>query len=143
MTLSQQQKEERNVACIEKWAKSWSKPGGSAATMVDECYADVVEVLAVLQGKSVVQGSEGKDRWRAVEIDIERQYERRTLTFSNIVAQGDAVAVEGAVEMVAKDGSQRGWPFAVFFKFDSEGRIMSDHTYMPDSPHTDALTATV
>lgn len=143
MKLSQTQQEERNIACLRKWAKAWNKPGGSAAIMVDECYAEVVQVMAVLQGKSVVQGNEGKARWRSVELDIESQYKSRSITFENIIAKGDAVAVEGVVDLVAMDGSQRGWPYSVFFKFNSEGRIISDHTYMPDSPHTDALTAEV
>lgn len=141
MTSPLTAEEERNIARIHEWAKAWSRPGGSAADMVDGCYADTVEVIGVLQGKSVVRMGQGKERWRSVELDIEDQYESRSIIFDHIIARGDAAAVEARVQMRTRDGVERGWPFSVFFRFDSEGRITSDHTYMPDSPHTDALTA--
>lgn len=141
MTSLHTPEEERNIARIHQWAKAWSRPGGSAAAMVDGCYADTVEVIGVLQGKSVVRQGEDKARWRSVELDIEHQYESRSITFHTIIARGDAAAVEASVHLRTTDGVERGWPFSVFFRFDGEGRIMSDHTYMPDSPHTDALTA--
>jgi len=140
MTQTHTAQEERNVARIHQWAKAWSQPGGSAATMVDECYADTVEVIGVLQGKSVVREGHDKARWRAVEMDIEQQYESRSITFHSIIARDDTAAVEATVHLLAKDGVRREWPFAVFFRFDDQGRIAVDHTYMPDSPHTDALT---
>ena len=55
--------------------------------------------------------------------------------FGAICAHGDMVAFEGHVEMLTKCGEKRGWPFAVFMTFDDDGRIVRDHTYMPDSPH--------
>lgn len=139
MTTSRTAKEKRNVARIRAWAKAWSLPGGSAIKMVDECYAKNVEVLAVLQGKSVVRTGQDKSRWRDVEKDIEKQYAERAMDFHRIVAQGNSVAIEATVCLVAKDGTKRQWPFAAFFTFDGKSRIRSDHTYMPNSPHTHRL----
>lgn len=141
MTPTHTPEEERNIARIHQWAEAWSQPGGSAATMVDECYSDTVEVIAVLQGKSVVRGGEDKARWRSVELDIEGHYERRAITFHAIIAHGDAAAIEASFHVRTKEGVEREWPASVFFRFDGEGRIISDHTYMRDTAHTDALTA--
>jgi len=53
------------------------------------------------------------------------------------------VAVEGDIEQVLKDGTRRGWPFAVFLIFDSSGRIVRDHTYMLPHKNQDEFKGAV
>ncbi len=129
--------EQRNLQQVQAWADAWRLPGGSASRMVDEIYADEPEVTAVLQGHRVSGAGNFKSAWKEAELKIEEVYAEREIIFSTMLARGNSVAFEGAVKMVTKDGEQRGWEFAVFMVFDSQGRIVSDRTYMPNSPHGD------
>jgi hypothetical protein len=129
--------EQRNLQRVKDWAEAWRLPGGSAQRMVDEIYADEPEVIAVLQGHRVSGSGNFKSAWREAELNIEAVYAEREIIFGPMLASGDSVAFEGEVRMLTKDGERRGWHFAVFMVFDEEGRIVSDHTYMPDSPHGD------
>ncbi len=129
--------ERRNVRTVYAYADAWTLPGGSAESMVDEIYAASPEVVSVLQGLRVSDSGGFKDAWKQAELRIERHYTERRILFDSICPCGDAVAFEGRVELLTKAGESRGWPFAVFMTFDANGRITSDHTYMPDSPHGD------
>ncbi|GAB3273298.1 nuclear transport factor 2 family protein [Parahaliea aestuarii] len=127
--------EQRNLGVIKAWAEAWRLPGGSAARMVDEIYADEPDVVAVLQGHRVSGEGNFKQAWRKAELQIEGVYAERKIVFGTVIASGNSVAFEGEVRMTTKEGESRGWPFSAFMVFNEEGRIVSDHTYMPDSPH--------
>lgn len=129
--------EQRNLQRVKDWAEAWRLPGGSAARMVDEIYADEPDVIAVLQGHRVSGAGNFKTAWKDAELKIEKVYAEREIIFGPMLVSGDSVAFEGEVRMLTKDGERRGWNFAVFMVFDDRGRIVSDHTYMPDSPHGD------
>jgi hypothetical protein len=47
--------EQRNVEQLEAWAIACTVPGGSAARLVDEVYADQPEVVSVLTGTYVAR----------------------------------------------------------------------------------------
>ena len=127
---------------VRAWAAAWRLPGGSADRMVEEIYADAPEVIAMLQGKQVVTSGGSKAAWKDMERRIEQDYASREVIFDAFCPCEDTVAVEARVVMLSKDGEERSWPFAVFFTFDADGRIVRDHTYMPDTPHRYLLDET-
>jgi hypothetical protein len=127
--------ERRNVARVLAWAEAWQVPGGSAKRMVDEVYADAPEVVSVLQGTRVSSAAAGKQAWKRSELGIERKYRHRRIEFDAIYPCGDTVTIEARVDMMTREGERRSWPFAVVMTFDRDGRIVRDHTYMPESPH--------
>ncbi len=140
--MSWSEVERRNVECVKAWAAAWRLPGGSAARLVDEVYAPAPEVVAVLQGKRVAVAGSSKQAWKEMERRIEQDYASREVIFDGIYPCGDTVAVEARVSMQSQEGEHRSWPFAVFFTFDRDGRIVRDHTYMPDTPHRELLDET-
>jgi hypothetical protein len=131
--------EQRNVEQLEAWAIACTVPGGSAARLVDEVYADQPEVVSVLTGTYVARVGLSKRAWREAEEIMEARYVSRRIVFTAVHPRGDTIAVEARIEQVLKDGTQRGWPFAVFLAFDSSARIVSDHTYMLPHPNQDDL----
>ena len=140
--MQRSEREQRNVDGVRAWAAAWRLPGGSAAKLVDEIYAPAPEVVAVLQGRKVATTGRSKKAWKSMERQIEQDYESREVIFDGIFPSGDTVAVEARVSMLSKSGERRSWPFAVFFTFDADGRIVRDHTYMPDTPHRRLLDET-
>lgn len=127
--------ERRNVGRVLAWAEAWTLPGGSARRMVEEIYADSPEVVSVLQGTRVSSAAAGKRAWKRTERSIERQYRYRRIEFDAIYPCCDTVTIEARVDMMTRAGDRRSWPFAVVMTFDGNGRIVRDHTYMPESPH--------
>lgn len=127
--------ERRNADRVLGWAAAYEMPGGSAARMVDEFYADAADVMSVLTGTVVARSDVSKQAWRDAEVALETRYRSRRLVLSAIYPCGDTVAVEGRTEQVLKDGTTVEWPFAVFLTFDADGRIARDRTYMLPVPH--------
>jgi hypothetical protein len=127
--------EERCVAGLEAWARAYELPGGCAARLVDEVYADRPEVISVLTGTVVAREGADKSSWRSTEAAMEALYSARRVVFTAVYPRGNTIAAEALIEQVLKDGTPRGWPFAVFLTFDAEGRVIADHTYMTPPPH--------
>lgn len=131
--------EQRNLERLEAWADACTVPGGSAAQLVDEIYADRPEVAGVLTGTYVARPGLSKRAWREAELTLESRYVSRRILFKAVHPRGDTIAIEADIEQILKDGTQRGWPFAVFLTFDASGRIIRDHTYMLPHPNQDDL----
>ena len=54
---------------------------------------------------------------------------------SNIIASNNKVAIEGIINTESNEGIKNQWNFSVFFIIDDKsGLIISDHSYMPDTP---------
>ena len=136
------EKEARNVERLYRWAAEWRLPGGCAERLVDEIYAEHPEVIAILQDRQVAATGRDKSEWRSMEKRIEADYASREVLFDGIYPCGDVVAFEARVRVCNKSGEERSWPFAAFFTFDDAGRIICDHTYMPDTPHRRLLDET-
>ena len=47
-----------------------------------------------------------------------------------ILAQGDTVVVQVSVKITTKEGQSRQEAFAAFLKFDADGKIVSDHSFL-------------
>ncbi len=125
--------EKRNVELVKKWAKAWETDAGR---MVDEVYADSAEVLGPLQKIYFLRKRKSKKNWRALEVANQHLYQARKMRFGTIVAKGDTVAVEvQTTETNLKGRTRQGW-FAAFLTFNSDGRIIIDHTYALDMEKT-------
>jgi hypothetical protein len=127
---------ERNLKLIDKWLNAWTLPGGSLQCML-ECYADDMnlEVYAPIQDHYVVKKGGSRDFWNESEGKIESQTKSRKMNLSNIVASGNKVSIEGQINTESIEGNKKSWNFAVFFEIDEiSGLIISDHSYMPDTP---------
>ncbi len=127
--------EQRNLECLEAWAKACTLPGGSVARTIDDLYAEQPEVVLVLTDTYVARPGQSKQAWRDAEIRLEAQYASRSITFTAVQPRGDTIAVEARVEQVLKNGTRRGWPVAVFLNFDASGRIVGDRNYMLPHPN--------
>lgn len=122
--------ERRNLTAVREWRSTW---GTDAAALVDSCYADSTEVYLPFQGFYFVKPGESKAKWRTVEIAAEKLWQHREMNFVTVVARGDTVALEtGPSAAIDKNGVPRASKLggAIFLKFDSDGRIIFDHTFM-------------
>jgi nuclear transport factor 2 (NTF2) superfamily protein len=113
---------EGNVERVRHWEWTWNN---DVMRMVDECYAEDCEVIDVIRDR-VISGREGL---RAIERQMMEVDPTRRMVINKFVADGDTVVVE--VESFWKDDSvvARG---CVVLTFDSNGLIVSDHTYSAD-----------
>ena len=128
--------EERNIKLINKWLNAWTLPGGSIQEML-QCYSNNndLEVYAPIQDHYVVKKGGSRECWNKGESKIENITKSRKMNLSNIVASGNKVSIEGQIDSESIDGEKKSWNFAVFFEIDeSTGLIISDHSYMPDTP---------
>jgi nuclear transport factor 2 (NTF2) superfamily protein len=114
---------EGNVERVRHWEWTWNND--VVMRMVDECYAEDCEVIDVIRDR-VISGREGL---RAIERQMMEVDPTRRMVINKFVADGDTVVVE--VESFWKDDSvvARG---CVVLTFDSNGLIVSDHTYSAD-----------
>jgi len=120
--------EKRNLEVVKEWAKAWDTD--AAARMVDEIYADTTEVFTPLQNVYWVRRGKSKENFRTVEVEEQKRFKSRKMNFVTAVARGDTVAVEVAVTRTTKQGESREEWSAAFLKFDKDGKIVSDHTFM-------------
>ena len=128
--------EKRNLELINKWLNAWTLPGGSHKEML-ECYSyeSDLEVFAPIQNYYVVKKGGDRDFWDQGEGKIEKQTKSRQMLISNKIASGNKVSIEGVINTESVDGIKKEWNFAVFFVIDKKkGLIVSDHSYMPDTP---------
>jgi len=128
--------EKRNMELIDKWLNAWTLPGGSHQEMLDcYSYADNLEVFAPIQEHYVVKKGGSREFWNQGEGKIESQTKSRSMHLSNIIASNNKVAIEGIINTESNEGIKNQWNFSVFFIVDDEsGLIISDHSYMPDTP---------
>lgn len=129
------ERERRNLALVDEWAAAWNQPGGSAQKLLDEIYAEALEVRAPLQ-RVHLHGAGGRKILRGFEEAGEKALAERTMIFHKRLARGDIVALEVEVAYRTHDGDEgRDW-FAAFLTFDDDGRIVEDHSFMRDEPFT-------
>ena len=128
--------EKRNMKLINKWLTAWTLPGGSHQKMLDcYSYSDNLEVFAPIQEHYVVKKGGSREFWDQGEGKIESQTKSRSMHLSNIIASNNKVAIEGIINTESNEGIKNQWNFSVFFIIDDEsGLIISDHSYMPDTP---------
>ncbi len=112
--------EQRNLAMVDRWEDTYNN---AVDRMVDECYAPDCEVHNMLAG-SVFHGRSGL---REIEHAIQAHQVDRKLRVLKKFASGDSVAVEceGLFGELAFNA-------CVILTFNSDGQIVSDHTYSPD-----------
>lgn len=130
-TLTSQEK--RNVKLIKQWANSWEN---EASRMVDEIYADSTEVFLPLQKMYMLKTGKSKANWRAVEVANQKLYTSRQMKLITVIPRGDTVAVEVMTTETNLIGRTKEGYFAAFLKFDKDGRIVSDHSYMINADRT-------
>lgn len=137
-TLTEQ--ERRNIAGVRQWTTNWSN---DAAKMVDESYAETADVYLPMQGFHFAKRGEDMSKWRRVEIAAQAIWTVRKMHFVTVVARGDTVAIEtGPATLVDKNGAQRhAVGHAMFLKFDEEGKIISDHTFMTTAGERKSVAA--
>ena len=128
--------EKRNMKLINKWLTAWTLPGGSHQKMLDCCsYSDNLEVFAPIQEHYVVKKGGSREFWDQGEGKIESQTKSRSMKLLNIITSDNKVAIEGIINTESNEGIKNQWNFSVFFIIDDEsGLIISDHSYMPDTP---------
>ena len=125
--------EKRNLEVIKAWAEAWDK---DVALMVDKIYADSPEVFLPLQKIYMSRKGGKKASWRAVEVANQKLFTSRKMNFVTLIAKGDTVAMEVKSSDTTLKGQVREGYWAAFLKFDKDGRIISDHTYMLNADKT-------
>jgi len=122
--------EKGNLEIVKKWEESWNTKG-QWMKIVDEIYADTVDIFRPLENIYLARRGRSKKNWRAFEEVLENFLEKRELRTANILARGATVAQEATATFTAPGGITFDISFASFLTFDDDGRIISEHTYMP------------
>ena len=126
------EEERRNL----ELTKAWSEAYGDLDNIERFCdmYADSTEIYTPLQDWYWAKHGHTNQAWRDGEITMAKLVSTREEKIVSILAQGDTVAVQVSVEMTSKDGRSRQGSFAAFLKFDEEGKIVSDHSFLGRHP---------
>lgn len=117
--------------------KAWSEAYGDLDNVERFCdmYADSTEIYTPLQDWYWAKHGHSNQAWRDGEITMAELVGHREEKIVGILARGDTVAVQISIEMTTKDGSQsRQGAFAAFLKFDEDGKIISDHSFLGRHP---------
>tara|TARA_E500000331_G_scaffold316903_2_gene327905 strand:+ start:180 stop:677 length:498 start_codon:yes stop_codon:yes gene_type:complete len=128
--------EKRNL----ELTKAWSVAYGDLDNIEHFCdlYADSTEIYTPLQDWYYAKQGHSNQPWRDGEIGITELFGHREEKIVSILAQGDTVAVQMAVEITSKEGQSRTGAFAAFLKFDADGKITSDHSFLGRHPRPTA-----
>ena len=114
--------EERNMERVKHWEWTWNN---DVMRMVDECYADNCEVTDMRRNRTYY----GREELRLIEKQMKAADASRRLTVVNMVAAGNAVAIE--LESSFADGKHTERS-CVFLAFNEDGFIITDHSYGTD-----------
>ena len=116
--------------------KAWSEAYGDLDNIERFCdtYADSTEIYTPLQDWYWAKHGHSSQAWRDGEIAMVEFVSHREEKIVSILAQGDTVAVQVSIELTSKDGQSRQGAFAAFLKFDAEGKIVSDHSFLGRHP---------
>ena len=116
--------------------RAWSEAYGDLDNIEHFCdlYADSTEIYTPLQDWYWAKHGHSNQVWRDGEIAIAKLFSHRKEKIVSILAQGDTVAVQVSVEITSSDGNQRQGSFAAFLKFDEDGKIVSDHSFLGRHP---------
>ena len=131
-TPSLTDEERRNL----ELTKAWSEAYGDLDNIEHFCnlYADSTEIYTPLQDWYWAKHGHSRQPWQEGEIAIAELFSHRKEKIVSILAHGDSVAVHMAVEITTKEGQSRQGAFAAFLKFDSNGKIVSDHSFIGRHP---------
>ena len=116
--------------------KAWSEAYGDLDNIDHFCdlYADSTEIYTPLQDWYWAKHGHSNQAWRDGESTMVTLVSHREEKIVSILAQGDTVAVQVSVEMTSKNGQSRQGAFAAFLKFDEDGKIVSDHSFLGRHP---------
>jgi hypothetical protein len=133
--------------------KAWSDAYGDLDNIERFCdmYADSTEIYTPLQDWYWAKQGHSNEAWRNGEIEVAKLTGSRKEKIVSILARGNTVAVQVAIDMSSKDGKHsRQGCFAAFLKFDEDGKIVSDHSFLgrqpppsPDQAPTPELKASI
>lgn len=121
--------EMRNLEVVDEWLRCWNTKG-MMVKMVDEIYADSVEVFTPIQNKYYVRKNGSKQLWRKLEILLEKLIYKREMRIVKAIAKDNMVVFEAIVSTTTLAGSSERW-ISAFLTFDEKGRVICDHTYIP------------
>ena len=127
--------EKRNIEQVKGWADAWAEDAArsdddnTTARFVDEYYAETADVVSAMVNFYWARQGHDLQPWRTVEIEDRKRLRSGKITFTCIVAQGDTVAVEMEGSFTGLSGRKSGGWGAAFFKFDKDGKMISDRTY--------------
>ena len=124
--------ERRNLELTSAWSEAY----GDLNNIEHFCntYADSTEIFTPLQDWYWAKHGHSNQAWRDGEITMAKLVSHREEKIISILARGDKVAVQVSVEITSKEGSKRQGAFAAFLKFDEEGKIVSDHSFLGRHP---------
>jgi hypothetical protein len=132
------EEEKHTLEAFEQYKNGWITHGG-IPKFVDELYADSTEVLMPLQHVYLVEPGQSKENWRNMELEIEKLFPKKDWKVVNYLVQDNQVAAEFEVEFTRIDGEVIKTQMAVFLTFDSDGRIICDHTYGEGLPFKERI----
>jgi hypothetical protein len=112
--------ERRNIERVKHWQQTWNT---AVDRMIDECYSEDCEVTNMLTGYTM----RGREALRKIEHAMLAFDKTRRMEITRILASGDVVALEAD----ALWGNKR-TKACVFLTFNSDGMIVSDHSYGSD-----------
>ena len=124
--------EKRNL----ELTKAWSDAYGDLDNIERFCdtYAESTEIYTPLQDWYWAKHGHSNQAWRDGEIAMLEFISHRKEKIVSILARGDTVAVQVSIELTSKDGKSRQGAFAAFLKFDEDGKIVSDHSFLGRHP---------
>ena len=126
--------EKRNMEKVKDWAKAWETDSARSddddtISFIDEYYADTADVVSAIHNFYFARRGQSKELWRTIEIEDRKKFRSGKITILSMLARGDTVAVEMEGTYISLEGeTHKGWG-AAFFKFDKDGKMISDRTY--------------